>query len=69
MAEFYKDVDIIERSTITPEGKVVKTYRIMATSKLGIRFAIDVYEADFTKEKINELLTLRAKHIDAIKAL
>lgn len=69
MGTLYKDVDIIERTTLTPEGRVVKTYRIMATSKLGIRFAIDVLEAEFTKEKVSELLTQRAKFIDEIKAL
>lgn len=69
MAQDYTDVDIIERTDITPEGRVVKKYRISATTKLGIRFTIEIPEVDFTKEKVNKLLTEKAQHIDEIKSL
>ena len=69
MAELYKDVDIVERTEITREGRVQKVYRISAFSKSDVRFTIDVKEEDFTKEKVDKILTKEAQKIEAIKAL
>ena len=60
MAELYKDVDTVERTEITREGKVMKVYRTSAVTVSG---------AHFTQAKVNELLTKQAKVIEDIKAL
>ena len=69
MAEIYHGVDIVERTMVTPEGKVEKVYRVSAYSKSNIRFTLEVKEADFTKAKVDKLLTEQAQKIEAIKAL
>lgn len=69
MAEFYHDVDIVERTEITREGRVMKVYRISAVTKSDIRFTMDVPEADFSKEKVDKLLAKEAQKIESIKAL
>ena len=69
MAELYHDVDIVERTEITREGKVQKIYRIAAYTKSDVRFTMDVPEADFNKEKVDKLLAKEAQKIESIKAL
>ncbi|MBW2673609.1 MAG: hypothetical protein JRD89_09385 [Deltaproteobacteria bacterium] len=69
MAELYHDVDIVERTEITREGKVEKVYRITASTVSGVHFTLDIDEADFTKAKVHELLSKKAAQIEDIKAL
>ena len=69
MAELYHDVDIVERTEITREGRVMKVYRISALTKSDVRFTVDVPEADFSKEKVDKLLAKEAQKIESIKAL
>lgn len=69
MAKLYRDVDIVERTTITPEGRVTKTYRLSATTTSGIRFTTEVTEEDFSPEKIDKILTEKATNIEKIRAL
>ena len=69
MAEKYRDVDVIERTEITREGKVEKVYRISASTVSGVHFTLEIGEADFTKAKVHELLTKKAAQIEDIKAL
>ncbi len=69
MAELYHEVDIVERTEITREGRVVKVYRISALTKSDVRFTMDVPEADFSKEKVDKLLAKEAQKIESIKAL
>jgi len=69
MAEIYHDVDIVERTMVTREGRPEKIYRVSAYSKSNIRFTLEVKEADFTKPKVDKLLTEQAQKIEAIKAL
>ena len=69
MAELYHDVDVVERTEITREGRVEKVYRISALTKSGVRFTMDVPEADFSKEKVDKLLAKEAQKIESIKAL
>lgn len=69
MAEFYHDVDIVERTEITREGKMLKVYRISALTKSNVHFTMDVQEADFSKEKVDKLLAKEAQKIESIKAL
>jgi len=69
MAELYHDVDIVERTMVSPEGRVEKVYRVSAYTKAGIRFTLEVKDADFTKAKVDKLLTEQAQKIEAIKAL
>lgn len=45
-------------------GEVVISYRIWATSKGGTYYHVDVAEADL--DKADEILTARAKQLDAI---
>lgn len=69
MAELYRDVDVVERTEITREGKVVKAYRISAVTVSGVHFTLEIGEAEFTKPKVAELLAKKAGQIEAIKAL
>lgn len=69
MGELYHDVDIVERTEITREGRVQKVYRISAFTKSDVRFTMDVPEADFSKEKVDKLLAKEAQKIESIKAL
>lgn len=69
MAELYHSVDVVERTEITREGATVKVYRVSAYTASDVRFTLEISEADFTKAKVHELLTNKAKLIDGIKAL
>jgi len=69
MAEKYHSVDVIERTEITRDGAVQKVYRVTAFTSSDVRFTLEIGEADFTKAKVDELLTKKAAHIEAIKAL
>lgn len=69
MADLYHDVDIIERTEITPEGRIAKVYRASAYTKSGVRFTTDIQEKDLSKEKVNEVLTKQAALLEEIKAL
>lgn len=69
MTGIYHNVDILERTVISPDGKAAKIYRISAYTKSDVRFTLDVAEADFTKAKVDKLLTEKAQQIESIKAL
>lgn len=69
MAELFHDVDIVERTEITREGRVEKVYRASAYTASGVFFRIDIPEKDFTKEKVAQALSKKAQQIEAIKAL
>lgn len=69
MAKLYHSVDVVERTEITREGVVKKVYRISAYTVSNVHFTLEINEADFTKEKVNELLTQKAAQIQEIKAL
>jgi len=68
-AKMYHDVDVVERTEVTPVGKVVKVYRVSAYTKKDTYFTITVPEADFSKEKVGMLLTEKAQLIEGVKEL
>ena len=65
----YHDVTVIERSDISPEGKVMKGYRVSARTKKDTYFSINVAEKDFSKEQVDKLLTEKATLIDSVQEL
>lgn len=69
MGELYSDVDAMERTELTREGRVQKMWRVTATTKSGVRFSVDVKQADFTKKEIAKILAKRAAEIEEIVAL
>lgn len=69
MGELYHDVDIVERTEITPEGRVEKVYRVSAWTKSNVRFTLDVPEKDFSKAGVDKLLTARSAQLEDIKSL
>jgi len=69
MAKLYKVDDITERSTITRQGKVEKIYRVNATSASGSAFTADIPEADFNKERVDQILSEKAAKIDEIRKM
>jgi hypothetical protein len=69
MAKNYKVTDITERSNITRQGKVEKLYRVTADSAAGTTFTVEIPEADFNKEKVDQVLTEKATSIDEIRKL
>ena len=68
MEQSYEVLNIIELTTITPEGEVGKTHRITARTGAGDRFTIDVPEADFVPGKVTELLRAQAQILSDIRA-
>lgn len=69
MAKTYKVEDITERTNITRQGKVEKTYRVTATSQSGTTFTVDIPEADFNKERVDQIIAERAAMMDEIRKL
>jgi len=69
MNKLYRDVEVIERTEISREGKVSKVYRTSAVTISGVHFTIEITESDFSEAKVNELLTKKATLIEAVKAL
>ncbi len=69
MAELFHDVDIVERTEITREGRVKKVYRISALTRSDVHFTVDIQQEDFTKEKVSRALASKAQQIEDIKAL
>jgi len=67
--KLYHDVDVVERTEVTPVGKVVKVYRVSAYTKKDTYFTITVPEADFSKEKVGMLLTEKAQLIEGVEGL
>jgi len=68
-AKMYHDVDVVERTEVTPVGKVVKVYRVSAYTKKDTYFTISVDEKDFSKEKVGMLLTEKAQLIEGVEGL
>lgn len=69
MAKIYTVDDITERTMITRTGAVQKVYRVSATSESGFSFTVEIPEADFNKEKVNQILAEKAALIEGIKKL
>jgi len=69
MAKLYTVDDIVERTTITPKGLIVKEYRITATTSSGTVFTVTILEGNFTKEKADKVLSERAGLLEGTKAL
>ena len=69
MSELYHDVDIQERLEIAPGGRAHKVYKVSAYTRSGVHFTVDVTEADFTREKVDKVLTEQASLIEGIKQL
>lgn len=69
MAKLYSDVGVIERTEITPQGRVAKVYKVTAVTSSGTLFSVDVAEKDFSKEKVAEVLAAKAQEIEDIKTL
>lgn len=69
MAKLFHDVDLVERTHITRDGKVEKIYQASAYTSSGVYFSIDIPEADFRKDKVTEILSAKAAEIESIKAL
>ena len=68
MEQPYEVLNIIELTTITPEGEVAKIHKITALTGAGDRFTIDVPEADFVPGTVTELLRARARTLSDIRA-
>lgn len=69
MSELFHDVDIVERTHVTKEGKIEKVYRVSAYTKSDVHFSVDIKEADFTKEKVTEILSHKTRELEEIKSL
>jgi len=69
MSELYSNVNIIETVNITPEGRIVKVYRVSARSKSGVTFTLEVEEKDFTQGSVKKALEAKAGLIEGIKGL
>ena len=68
-AKLYRDVTPTERTHISPEGKVMKVYRVSAYTRGNVYFSLDVDEKDFSKEHVDKMLTEKATLIDSVQDL
>jgi hypothetical protein len=66
MGQLYEVVDIVETVNITKSGDVEKIHKVRARTPGGQQFALDIRDQDFDEKKVRELLTARAKLIDAV---
>lgn len=69
MAKLYKVNEIQERTNISRQGQVQKIYRVTAESSGGTTFSVDIPEADFNKEKVDQILSEKATLVNDIKKL
>lgn len=69
MAKLYKVIDIQERTSVSRLGKVAKINRVTAETHSGTVFTVDIPEADFSKDKVDQILTDKATMIDEIREL
>lgn len=67
MAKLYKVDNITERTNITRTGKVEKSYRVEATTASGSSFTEEIPAAEFTEEKVAQVLTAKAELLEKIK--
>ena len=69
MAEAYTDVKLIETTELTPEGQLLKVWRVSARSKGGVRFTVSIPDAQMEAGKAAQILAKKAQTLDAIAAL
>lgn len=69
MADLFNDVNMIETTQITPEGRIQKVFRVSARTKSGVYYTVDIPESDMTPNRARDLLTQRAQQIESIKGL
>ena len=67
MTATYRDVEVAERTEISPAGRPQKVYRISATTSGGTVFSLSVTEEEFTAENVKRVLTERADLIESMK--
>jgi len=69
MAKMYHDVEVVERTEMTPVGKINKVYRVSAYTNKDAYFTLTVPEKQFNKENVDKLLTDRATELNDIMSL
>ena len=69
MTGTFTNVEVTERTQITPQGKVAKVYKVTAVTLSGTLLSVDVDEKDFHPDKVKEILAAKALEIENIKAL
>lgn len=69
MGKLFGEVDIVERTIITPEGAVKKVYRLSARTTSGVLFSVDVDEEELESKKVEGVLAKKAAEIELIKKL
>lgn len=69
MAELYGNIEIVETTQITDEGKIIRVYRVKAQTVSKVSFTLEIPEDEFNAEVVSERLTARAKQIEEIKSL
>lgn len=69
MAELYGNIEIVETTQITDEGKIIRVYRVKAQTTSKVSFTLEIREDEFNAETVAKRLTARAKQIEEIKSL
>jgi hypothetical protein len=69
MGKNYTVDDVTERTMLTKMGAVQKIYRVAATTASGFAFTVEIPEPDFTKEKVDQILTEKAALLEGVKKL
>lgn len=70
MAELYEVQDVLgPRMRLGPRGVSERYYTVVAVSKQGVRFEIDLPDGEMDKEKVAKLLAAKAKALDDVRSL
>jgi len=69
MADWGEITKIRERHRLTPEGELVKVYRISAVTTKGVPFTHDLEMDELDLDKANEVLRPYAQKLDGLLEL
>ena len=69
MADWGTPTRITQMSRITPQGEIVKFYRLAFVSKLGAALTEDISEEDYKADKSESVMQAAAERADKILGL
>lgn len=69
MDNLFKITGVIETMRIDPQGEVVKIHKVSATTKSGDRFTLEIPDQEFTVEKVQDLVRVRAQELEDLRQL
>jgi len=65
----FKVEQVVERMDITPEGVFARVMEIVARTRSGVRFPVEIPKIKFTPELADKLLTEEAEKIERVLSM